>query len=119
MVVGLLQSAALVPGISRSGSTIVAGLARGLSREAAARYSFLLSIPAILGATVYEVPNANLVPGEATMGYVTGFITAFIVGYAAITLVLRCLANERFHLFGYYCLAVGGGVLVYVAGTLP
>jgi undecaprenyl-diphosphatase len=118
LTVGLLQSAALVPGISRSGSTIVAGLARGLSREAAARFSFLLSIPAILGATVYEIPNASSVPGEAVMSYVTGFITAFIVGYMAIAIVLRCLANERFHLFGYYCVAVGGGVLVYVACTL-
>jgi undecaprenyl-diphosphatase len=90
-----------------------------LSRETAARFSFLLSIPAILGATVYEIPNASLVPDEAVMGYVLGFITAFIVGYAAIAIVLRCLANERFHFFGYYCLAVGGGVLVYVASTLP
>jgi undecaprenyl-diphosphatase len=119
VTVGLLQSAALVPGISRSGSTIVAGLVRGLSREAAARFSFLLSIPAILGAAIYEVPKATLVSGEAVTSYMMGFLTAFIVGYMAISAVLRSLANRRFHLFGYYCLAVGGGVLVYVASTLP
>jgi undecaprenyl-diphosphatase len=119
LAVGFLQSAALVPGISRSGSTIVAGLARGLSRDAAARFSFLLSIPAILGAAVYEFPKVTLVSGEAAASYFLGFLTAFIVGYAAISLVLRSLANRRFHWFGYYCLAVGGGVLVYVASALP
>jgi len=116
--VGLLQSAALVPGISRSGSTIVAGLARGLSRDTAARFSFLLSIPAILGATVYEIPKAHLLPEDAIAAYVVGFFMAFAVGYGAIVIVLRCLAHRKFHVFGYYCLAVGGLILVYVASTL-
>jgi len=118
LIVGLLQSTALVPGISRSGTTIVGGLSRGLSREAAARFSFLLSIPAILGGTVYEIPNARLVPDEAVANYAAGFIAAFVIGYIAISVVLRSLANRRFHLFGYYCLVVGGGVLVYYATTL-
>jgi undecaprenyl-diphosphatase len=118
VAVGLLQSAALVPGISRSGSTIVGGLARGLTREAAARFSFLLSIPAILGAAVYEIPKASLVSGDSVTNYALGFLAAFVVGFAAIAVVLRCLANRRFHWFGYYCLAVGGGVLVYVANSL-
>lgn len=118
LTVGLFQSAAMVPGISRSGSTIVAGLARGLSRDAAARFSFLLSVPAIVGAAVYEMPKAHLVPADAAAGYLAGFLTAFIIGYVAITVVLRTLASRRFHFFGYYCLAVGGGVLVYITRTL-
>ncbi len=118
LTVGILQSTALVPGISRSGTTIVGGLSRGLSRAAAARFSFLLSIPAILGGAVYEIPKARLLPEEAVANYAAGFIAALIVGYIAIDVVLRSLANRRFHLFGYYCLVVGGGVLVYYASTL-
>ena len=116
--VGLLQSAALVPGISRSGSTIVGGLARGFSRETAARFSFLLSIPAIIGATVYEIPKAHLLSDDAIASYVAGFFMAFAVGYVAIVIVLRCLAHRKFHVFGYYCLAVGGLILGYVSSNL-
>jgi undecaprenyl-diphosphatase len=119
VLVGLVQSAALVPGISRSGSTIVAGLGRGFSRETAARFSFLLSIPAILGATVYEMPKARFLSEDAITGYVAGFLAAFLIGYIAIAIVLRCLEHRKFYVFGYYCLAVGGGILVYVTSTLP
>jgi undecaprenyl-diphosphatase len=118
VLVGVVQSAALVPGISRSGSTIVAGLGRGFSRETAARFSFLLSIPAILGATLYELPKARLLTEDAVSGYVVGFLASFLIGYIAIAIVLRCLEHRKFYAFGYYCLAVGGGILGYVASTL-
>jgi undecaprenyl-diphosphatase len=119
LAVGLFQGAALLPGISRSGSTITGGLLRGFSHDASARFSFLLSIPAILGAAVYDLPRVSLVGAEAAVGYIAGFATAFLVGYACIGVVLRLLAIRRFHLFGYYCLAAGGAVLVYVAFHLP
>ena len=118
LTVGLFQGAALLPGISRSGSTIVGGLMRGLSHDAAARFSFLLSIPAILGAAVLKLPGARLAEAGAVAGYVAGFATAFVVGYICIGVVLRLLAVKRFHLLGYYCLTAGGAVLVYVAFTL-
>lgn len=118
VLVGVVQSAALVPGISRSGSTIVAGLGRGLSRETAARFSFLLSIPAILGATLYELPKVRLLSEGAATAYVVGFLASFLIGYIAIAIVLRCLEHHKFYAFGYYCLAVGGGILGYVASTL-
>ncbi len=118
MTVGLFQSAALVPGISRSGSTIVGGLMRGLSRDAAARFSFLLSIPAILGAAAYDLPRVSFLEAGAVAGYVAGFATAFVVGYICIGVVLRLLAIGRFHILGYYCLTAGGAVLVYVTFTL-
>jgi undecaprenyl-diphosphatase len=118
LTVGLFQSAALLPGISRSGSTIVGGLTRGLSHDAAARFSFLLSIPAILGAAVYDLPRVSLLEAGAVAGYVAGFATAFVVGYISIGVVLRLLAIKRFHLLGYYCLTAGGAVLAYVAFTL-
>lgn len=119
LTVGLFQSAALLPGISRSGSTIAAGLFRGLSQDSAARFSFLLSVPAILGAAVYDLPRVSLLESEAVTGYAAGFATAFAVGYVCIGIVLRLLAIRRFHLFGYYCLAAGGAVLVYIAFHLP
>ena len=114
LVVGLCQSAALVPGISRSGSTIGAGLARGLAHGAAARFSFLLSIPAILGAAVFNLKDAAAVSGDAWLGYAVGFLTAFTMGYVAIGIVIKFLESQKFHLFGYYCLVLGGAVLAYV-----
>lgn len=118
LTVGLFQSAALVPGISRSGATIVGGLMRGLSHDAAARFSFLLSIPAILGAAAYDLPRVSFLEAGAVTGYVAGFATAFVVGYICIGVVLRLLAIGRFHILGYYCLTAGGAVLVYVAFNL-
>jgi len=117
LFVGLCQSAALVPGISRSGSTIGAGLVRGVAHGTAARFSFLLSIPAIVGAAVFNLDDAVVVLGSADVwfGYVAGFSTAFAIGYIAIGIVIKFLESQRFHLFGYYCLVVGGAVLVYVA----
>jgi undecaprenyl-diphosphatase len=115
LLVGLAQSAALLPGISRSGSTIVAGLMRGIDHAAAARFSFLLSIPTILGAAVFKFKDVALVSGDAVLGYVVGFSTAFAIGYLAIGIVIKLLDSKRFHLFGYYCLGMGGAVLVYIA----
>lgn len=114
LVVGVFQSAALVPGISRSGSTIVAGLSQGVAPVAAARFSFLLSIPAILGAAVFNVKEAALVSEKAFAGYAAGFVTSFVIGYLSIGLVIRLLATKKFHWFGYYCLGMGGMVLVYL-----
>jgi undecaprenyl-diphosphatase len=115
LIVGLCQSAALVPGISRSGSTIGAGLAQGLTHGTAARFSFLLSVPAILGAAVFNLKDAATVSVDLWLGYAAGFSAAFAIGYLAIGIVIKFLESQRFHLFGYYCLALGGAVLVYVA----
>ena len=113
-IVGLCQSAALVPGISRSGTTIGAGLMSGLAHGSAARFSFLLAIPAILGAAVFNFKDAAFVASDAILSYVVGFATAFAIGYIAIGIVIKFLESQRFHVFGYYCLASGGAVLVYV-----
>ena len=114
LIVGLCQSAALLPGISRSGTTIGAGLMRGLEHGAAARFSFLLSIPAIVGATVLNLKDVASIASDALVSYFVGFSTAFVIGYMAIGIVIRFLEKQNFHLFGYYCLASGGAVLGYV-----
>jgi undecaprenyl-diphosphatase len=101
VTMGLLQALAISPGISRSGATIVGGLFRGLQREAAARFSFLLSIPAILGAAVVAVPD---VPEGTDWGpTVAGAAVAAVTGFAAIAYLLRYLRTRTMRPFAYYC----------------
>jgi undecaprenyl-diphosphatase len=114
-VIGLVQCVALLPGVSRSGTTIVGGLGRGLAHGSAARFSFLLSIPAILGAAVFNLREVSHVDGSLMGSYIAGFLASFAVGYLAIGIVIKVLASQKFHRFGYYCLAMGGTVLVYLA----
>ncbi len=114
LIVGLFQSMALLPGISRSGTTIGAGLIRGFEHSTAARFSFLLSIPAIVGAAVLNLKDTAFVGSDAVFCYFVGFVTAFAIGYVAIGIVIRFLESQKFHVFGYYCLVVGGAVLGYV-----
>lgn len=115
MVIGLVQCVAILPGVSRSGTTIVAGLGRELGHGSAARFSFLLSIPAILGAAVFNLREVTHVDSGLLGSYVAGFLASFAIGYLAIGIVIKFLASQKFHLFGYYCLGMGGLVLVYLA----
>ena len=112
VMVGLAQAAALFPGISRSGFTISAGLYLGLERRFAARYSFLLSIPAILGATVYHAVKVASGAIEIESYMVIGMFVAAIVGYITIWPVLMAVRKSRFHFFSYYCFAIGLIVLL-------
>ena len=108
-LVGVAQGIAIVPGISRSGSTIVAGLAVGLRREDAVRFSFLLALPAICGAALLELrhPPAGS-PGVPVALAAAGFIAAAAIGYLAILLVLRWTREGKLWQFGLYCWAVAG-----------
>ena len=85
-----------------------------MEHGAAARFSFLLSIPAIVGATVLNLKDVASIASDALVSYFVGFSTAFVIGYMAIGIVIRFLEKQNFHLFGYYCLASGGAVLGYV-----
>lgn len=118
IVVGAAQALALIPGASRSGTTITAGLFRGLTREAAARFSFLLSIPAVVLSGAYELKDVGKTgPGAGLTGIALVF--AFIVGLASIHWLMRWLANHSTYIFIYYRIALGllligllsGGVL--------
>jgi undecaprenyl-diphosphatase len=112
IVVGTAQALALIPGASRSGTTITAGLFRGLTREAAARFSFLLSIPAVVLSGLYEAKDIGDKGGPG-MG-ITGvaLIFAFVVGLASIAWLMRWLANHSTFIFIYY--RIGLGVLLIV-----
>jgi undecaprenyl-diphosphatase len=105
LVVGLAQSLALFPGMSRSGSTITAGLLVGLSRPAAARFSFLLSLPALLGAAVVSLPELDEARVYGTTEIALGVLAAFIAGYVAIAWLIRLLASERLTVFVRYLVA--------------
>ena len=105
-LVGIVQGLAIIPGISRSGSTISISLMLGLSPQVAAQYSFLLSIPAILGAVVLKLKDV----GDITIApavIVAGTLTSFIVGYIALRFLLAMLNRGKFSIFSYYCFALG------------
>ena len=112
LVVGAAQALALVPGVSRSGATIVAGLVRGLSRVEAARWAFLLGIPAIAGAGLFEGLELLRGGGGISAATLVGVVVAGVSGYAAIALLLRVLATRGLLPFGLYCLAAGSLALV-------
>jgi len=105
--IGLAQALAIIPGISRSGSTIVTGLHTGLKPVEAFNFSFLLSLPAIFGAQLLQINKlANLPPSQLPI-LLSGFITAFISGFFALKLLKRFVNGGKLHLFGYYCLILG------------
>jgi len=114
LCVGIGQAVAVIPGISRSGATIAAGLARGLSREQAARFSFLLSIPSILGALVYSLPDLVDGSAPASIGIMlAGVLAAGVTGYLAIHLLLAVVRRGRLVWFSYYTWLVGILVLLF------
>ena len=109
LLVGCGQALAVVPGLSRSGTTITAGVAVGLDRPFAVRYSFLLSLPAVLGATLLEVIDVAKEGIDTALipQYLVGMIVAAVSGYFAISLVKLLADKGKFGAFAYYCWAVG------------
>jgi undecaprenyl-diphosphatase len=112
--VGLVQVVALVPGVSRSGATISTGLFLGLDRVAATRLSFFLSIPALLAAGIYELPDA--LDGSLAVGpIVVGTVVAFVVAYASVAWLLRFVAHHSIAWFVPYRVVVGAAILLLLA----
>jgi len=104
---GLAQAFALFPGISRSGTTIVAGLGAGMNRAEAARYAFLLAIPAIGGAAVLKLKDMLADPIVSPGAYLAGGLGAFLAGYAVIGLLLNLVRRQKLRYFAWYCWAFG------------
>ena len=111
-LIGIAQGFAITPGISRSGSTISFSLMLGISPQTAAQYSFLLAIPAILGALFIKLKDVAEVTLAAT---IVGTLIAFVVGYIALRILLTMLNRGKFYVFSYYCFAVGGAALIKTA----
>ena len=108
LLVGVAQALATCPGISRSGTTITAGCLLGFDRKFAVRYSFLMSIPAILGANILSIKDAleTVVWAEVPV-YLAGVLVSAVVGYACIRLLKMIAEKGKFGFFAYYCWAVG------------
>jgi undecaprenyl-diphosphatase len=107
--VGVFQLAAIIPGLSRSGSTISGGLLFGLTREDAVRFSFIMSVPAILGANVMHIPDVLCTPvARGTLGcYLIGMVVSMISGFCAMKLLIYISKRSRFGAFAYYCMTAG------------
>ncbi|MFJ4772014.1 undecaprenyl-diphosphate phosphatase [Streptomyces uncialis] len=118
LIFGFCQALALIPGVSRSGATISGGLLMGYTRESAARYSFLLAIPAVLASGAYELKDAG--EGHVSWGpLVFATLIAFVVGYAVIAWFMRFITTKSFMPFVYYRIALGIVLFILVgAGVL-
>ena len=104
---GLGQACAILPGLSRSGTTIAAGLTIGLEKEFAAKFSFILSIPAIFGAFVFKLKDIGAAMDANFLPIFLGFIVSIVAGYLAIKWMLDLIQNRSLDIFAYYCWAVG------------
>ncbi len=114
ILIGIMQGVAIIPGVSRSGTTIATGLFAGLDKDLVTRYSFLLFIPAILGAVILQ--SGDVVSGDVEIDWLTtivGMVTAMIVGYFAIQLLLKVIRSQKLYMFSYYCVALGLIVIGY------
>lgn len=111
LLIGLAQGLAIIPGISRSGSTIGTGLLRGIDRDKLIRFSFLLSIPAVIGAALFEARNVAW-SGIDWLPVLVGVVVSAIVGYCSLKLLLKFIKEQRLRWFSYYCWAVGVGLIL-------
>jgi undecaprenyl-diphosphatase len=120
LLVGLAQGVAVFPGLSRSGFTIAAGLGAGLERAWAARFSFLLGVPAIAGVTLFELAAHSEELRSTDAGFwlacAGGTVAAALSGYVALKIVLRTISSRVFHRFGWYCIPLGILVLALSLG---
>lgn len=116
LVIGLAQAIALIPGVSRSGITIITGMAFNLKREAAARFSFLLSALIVLIAGLKKVYDLGQAGMSNEQGYVflIGLVSSAIVGWFAVKYLLKFLTNHSLNYFAYYRIAVGAGVIIWL-----
>ena len=114
-IVGIAQGVATFPGISRSGTTITACLACGFKREFAVKYSFIMSIPAILGALVLELLDFSpeMLSGADMVNYLAGTLVSAVVGYVCIKTMLVVVRGKKFKYFAYYCFAMGAFAVLF------
>ncbi|MEM5948387.1 undecaprenyl-diphosphate phosphatase [Spirochaetia bacterium 38H-sp] len=115
IIIGLIQGLAVIPGISRSGSTISAGLLKGIDRESAGDFSFLLFVPAVLGALILELKDLGQLATDIPFNYMlSGMLSAFIAGYYALLFLLRLIRGGKLYLFSIYLIPVGILGLIYL-----
>ncbi|PCJ28540.1 MAG: UDP-diphosphatase [Flavobacteriales bacterium] len=114
IIIGVSQAIAILPGISRSGATISTSVLLGIDREKAARFSFLMVVPLILGKIARDIMDGafDVIDGSV-LNYVVGFIAAFITGILACTWMIKLVKKSKLRYFAYYCLVIGVAAIVY------
>ena len=118
IAMGIGQAIAILPGISRSGSSITAGLISGVEPKKAAEFSFLMSIPAIAGAVVFKLDEfKEKFTSETMVPYLAGAVSSFVVGILAVALVMTAIKRGKFQYFAYYCFAAGISGIIYFSMT--
>ncbi len=118
LLVGLAQAFAMLPGISRSGSTIAAGLAVGIRREEAARFAFLLAVPALVGAALFDTLKIESLAAIDWPVVIAGTVAAFLSGWICLVWLLKLLARESFWKFCWYCWAASlVGLVIFLGGS--
>ena len=113
LIIGTVQGFAITPGISRSGTTIATATFRGVDRETAARFSFLLVIPVILGGMAMMAKDTIALKNEEISFLIIGSAVAAITGYISLRILIRIVNNGKLHFFSYYCWPVGLFVILY------
>ncbi len=113
LIIGTVQGLAITPGISRSGTTIATATFRGIDREMAARFSFLLVIPVILGAMAMMAKDAVTLKNEEFSFLIIGSVVAAVSGYISLRVLIKIVNNGKLHLFSYYCWPVGLLVILF------
>lgn len=113
-IVGIVQGLAVIPGISRSGATICAGVILGIKREEVAEFSFLMSVPAILGATVLQFKHVSGVPIAELPAYLSGMGAAFLSGFMAIGFMIKLVKKASLKIFAIYCLIAGVLTVIFL-----
>lgn len=111
-IIGVFESLALFPGISRSGTSITAGLFLGLERECAARYAFLIALPVIAAAVLFEIKNIGALSQNSPVAMVAAYLAVVIFGYLSIGLLIRLIKSTSLKIFAYYCWIVGALTLI-------
>ena len=115
IIIGCAQAVSIIPGISRSGSTMSAGMLSGVDKNKAVQFSFLLSFPITLGASVYELKKSGLLELDP-MPTILGIGAAFITGYLSIKLLVAAVKQSKLQYFAYYCIIVGVLVAIFLSG---
>ncbi len=113
ILMAIAQAIAIIPGISRSGSTVSTGMFLGMPRKKVAKFSFLMALPLIFGATVMQARDAFQSEGFVWSGIIIGTVTAFLFGYFAVKWLLRAITNGKLYVFGFYCLSLGFLAIIF------
>ena len=117
LLIGIAQAIAILPGISRSGATISTSVLLGVDRAQAARFSFLMVLPLILGKIAKDILDGDIGQSNRILELGAGFAAAFLTGLLACTWMIRIVKNSRLHYFAYYCMAMGALAIAFYTLT--